>query len=364
MTHQQHFPLPDTLPLPSGHNPQHKDLVKQHWNVTFARQTRISVVAKRIMARVFDQIRDDDFQLRDHYQLTLGDITDCAGISRDNAYREVEAALSELAAAAWVFKNVDSDEWEIRNLLDTTKPQPVGYKNGNITVLLNPQLSRYFIQIAHYTTYGLDDYMKLRSWYSMRLYEILSAFRDTGFWEVSIEEYRQLLDCGYKTDKRKRMLKNKEGQPLLKYPNVNDLISNTTTEPLSELADTKLAFQVKPRLEAQRVGRGRRKIVGLHFELLNPVRKEIPAHWFNYDSTKALIEKLRSWKVSDKNIALYAEVLKEGGIKKLTREWDAKERSDRRIDSKEKYCNAAFVRVAKKQMEETRRDALQAKQNI
>ena len=50
-----------TLLLSLAYAPQHRDLVKQHWNVTFARQVKVSVVAKRIMARVLDQIRDDDF---------------------------------------------------------------------------------------------------------------------------------------------------------------------------------------------------------------------------------------------------------------------------------------------------------------
>ncbi len=52
------------LPLGLTYEPKHKDIVKQHWNVTFARQGRMSVSAKRIMARVIDQIRDDDFKLR------------------------------------------------------------------------------------------------------------------------------------------------------------------------------------------------------------------------------------------------------------------------------------------------------------
>jgi plasmid replication initiation protein len=220
------------LPLTLVYEPQHKELVKQHWNVTFARQIKMSVAAKRIMARVLDQIRDDDFQLREYYQLALGDITDSVGISRENAYREVEVALRELVATSWEFKDVENEKWQIRHLLDTTKEQPVGYQNGVITVLLNPQLAPYFIQIAHYTTYRLDSYLKLRSWYSMRLYEILAAFRDTGVWEVGLDEYRQLLDCWHQTDKRGRVLKDKDGQPRLKYPSVNDLISYTTTEPL------------------------------------------------------------------------------------------------------------------------------------
>lgn len=356
--------LAPSLPLSLAYEPQHRSIVKQHWNVTFARQGKMSVTAKRIMARVLDQIRDDDFHLREYYQLAIADITESAGINRDNAYREIESALRELAAASWEFKSVDTEQWHLRHLLDTTKETPVGYSGGTMTVLLNPQLAPYFLQLAHYTTYRLDSYLKLRSWYSMRLYEILAAFRDTGFWEVSIEEYRKLLDCWHQTDKRGRVLKDKEGAPKLKYPNVNDLINYTTTEPLAELAETELAFQIIPRHETDRVGRGRKKIVGLRFELLQPQLTTIPPAWLAHPVTGPIIEKLRSWKVNDKNIALYATILQRAGITKLIRGWEQKQVSQRAIDSPEKYCNAAFVRAAKAIIEEQKAEALQVKQDL
>ncbi|MFD2719687.1 replication initiation protein [Hymenobacter monticola] len=354
---------PPIYPLGLVYEPEHKEFVKQHWNVTFARQGKLSVTAKRILARVFDQIRDDDFQLRDFYQLAIADITEFVNTTRETAYREMEGALRELAAATWEFKNLDNEQWHVRNLLDTTKERPVGYHGGVITVLLNPQLSPYFIQLAHYTTYRLDNYLKLRSWYSMRLHEILSAFRDTGFWEVGLQEYRQLLDCWYLTDKRGRVQKNKDGHPRLKYTNVNDLIRNTTAEALQELAETEVAFEVEPRYETARVGRGRRKIVGLRFDLLQPRLTTIPITWLTDPVKGALVEKLRRWKVADQHIALYATILQVSGINKLIREWQLKEISDHRIDSREKYCNAAFVRAAKQILEQQKADALQIRKD-
>lgn len=364
MASSRHPTLALNLPLSLEYQPQHRSVVKQHWNVTFARQAKMSVTAKRILARVLDQIRDDDFLLREYYQLAITDITESAGINRDNAYREIESALRDLAAASWEFKSIDTEQWHIRHLLDTTKETPVGYSGGTVTVLLNPQLAPYFLQLAHYTTYRLDSYLKLRSWYSMRLYEILAAFRDTGFWEVSIEEYRKLLDCWHQTDKRGRVVKDKEGMPKLKYPNVNDLIRNTTIEPQAELAETELAFQLVPRHETARAGRGRRRIVGLRFELLRPQLTTIPPAWLTHPVTGPIIEKLRAWKVSDKNIALYATVLQRAGITKIIRGWEQKQVSQRAIDSPEKYCNAAFVRAAKAIIEEQKVEALQIKQDL
>lgn len=52
------------LPLGLTYEPKHKDLVKQHWNVTFARQGRMSVTAKRIMTRGRKKITGFKFTLK------------------------------------------------------------------------------------------------------------------------------------------------------------------------------------------------------------------------------------------------------------------------------------------------------------
>lgn len=162
--------LPLTLPLGLVDEPQHQELVKQHWNVTFARQGKMSVTAKRIMARVLDQIRDDDYELRPFFQLQISDIVEEAGITKKVAQREVEGSLLELGSAIWVFKSLETqegeaDKWYMRHLLDTKKKMGVGYENGIITIILNPELAPYFIQVAHYTKFKLNNYMSLRSWY-------------------------------------------------------------------------------------------------------------------------------------------------------------------------------------------------------
>jgi plasmid replication initiation protein len=336
-----------TIPLGLTYEPEHKAIVKQHWNVTFARQGRMSVAAKRIMARVIDQIRDDDFKLRPLYQFRIADIITDAGIARETAYKEVQGALRELTAATWEFESLDSSEWYIRHLLDTTKEKAVGYKDGIITVLLNPQLEPYFIQIAHYTKYQLNNYMTLRSWYSMRFFEILSAYRDTGIWSPTIEQYRQLMDCWYEKDKRGKVKKDKDGNPKMKYPDTRDLIRFTMNEPIEELASTNLAFTYEPVYETERMTRGRKKITGFRFKLQRKQDGKIPEYWLQNTVVARVIEGLRVWKVTDKNIASYLEDIGTEAVNRLIYSWQLKENSDERINDRVKYCNAVFVRMGK-----------------
>lgn len=351
-------PLPAELsPLPAilTYTPEHKQVVKQHWNVTFARQKKMTPMAKRIMALVIDQIRDDDYELRPCYQFRISDLASKSDLSEQTLYNYVEAALRELSRVTWEFqnpRNKDSQnprdyEWYVRNLLDTTKDDRVGYKDGVVTVLLNPQLSPYFIQIAHYSKFQVESYMHLRSWYSMRFFEILSAFRDKGEWIVSIEDYRQLMDCWQQKDIYNRVKKDKDGTPVMKYPSTKDLIAYTITEPMDELKDTSLAFNYEPIYEQGGGRRGRPKIISLCFKLLHPQTDELPSEWQEHPKTASAIEGMRQFKVSDRNLRLYAKDIGSTRILQLLREWQIKETSDKRIDDRAKYCNAVFVREGK-----------------
>ncbi len=357
--------IPAPLPLGLVYLPQHKELVKQHWNVTFSRQRKISVLAKRIMARVLDQIKDDDFELRPFYQLRILDVVTDAGVKPESVYKEVEGAILELMAIVWTFKTPGSSEWRARHLLDTTKEETAGYKNGIISIPLNPALADYFINVAHYTSYQLAHYMRLKSWYSMRFFEILSAFKDTAIWEVSIEEYRSLMDCGPVLDKRQQPKKDKAGKVLLKYPLVKDLINYTTKEPLEELADSDVAFIMSPVYDAERGTRGRPKIVRLRFELLHKQQLSIPASWLADPITAALIERLRGWGVTDKSIATCAPTLGRDGVKKILREWDLKQlHPTDRMNNKAAYCNTALRKAASGILEQQKAEALQVRKDL
>jgi plasmid replication initiation protein len=350
------------LELDLKYEPEFRGEVKQHWNVTFAHQKKISVYGKRIMARVIDQIRDNDYQLRDFYQLHISSILEGTDIDTETAYAKIKGALYELADVKWEFESIDHKEWYFRHLLDTTKEQRVGYKEGVITILLNPQLAPYLVKAAHYSRFPLNGYMNLKSWYSMRFFEILAAWQDKGYWEVAVDDYRQYMDCWHEYDKRGQIKKGKNGQPLVKYANTMLLIANTMKEPEKELAGTDFEFTFTPIYETSRPTRGRKKIIRFRFELKKgPVLKDIPASWLEHADTGSIIVRLREWKVTDANIVKYAPILKQEGALELLKAWEAKNRSNRHIDDKLRYCNAAFVRAGKKALDDAKQAKIDAK---
>ena len=352
------------LQLDLQYVPTPTNQVKQSRSATLSHQRKMSVYGKRILARVMEQITENDSQLREFYQLRVSSIVDDTELDVVSAYSFVKRALRELATVQWEFEDLENREWYFLHLLDSTKPMRVGIKNGIITIILNPELAPHFVNIAgQYSTYKLDAYMGLHTWYAMRFYEILSLFRDTGWWEISLDEFRLLMDCGVETDKWGRPKKDKRGQPVMKLASAKDLIKNTVFNAQKELASTNCAFDFKPILE-QKATRGRPKIVSLRFDLRQKELRAIPTAWLADQAVARLIDRLRGFAVTEKNIAQYLPSLGIVAAQKLVREWQLKENSQHRIDDKLRYCNAVFVRQGKLAIEEKRIEALQARRQV
>lgn len=307
-----------------------KEYAKQHWNITFARQKMVSIYAKRIMALVLAQLQEQDKEFPEYFEVKASDV--CNYEESRTPYAYIKTAFDELTSLKWTFedlsKGTGKEILEVVLLINRFR-----YENGLITVVLNPYLKPYFLELAkNYTIYELKHYMTFKSWYSMRLFEILSALKDTGVWNVSIEKFRKLMDCEKK------------------YERTPDLIKKTLAEPLKELSKTKMAFDYEVIYDANGKA-GRKSAVSLKFTILKPQISTIPQEWNNYPNTQRLIKILYSFKVSEANIVRYGPVLGDD-VGKLIGQWQKKNIGKSPIENPELYCNAAFVRAAKAKLKE------------
>ena len=319
-----------------------KAFIKQHWNLTFARQKKISIYSKRIMANVMAMINNES-DFRPFYKMHISDVvfpspkdkTLTSDETPSSYYTKIRNAFEELADLKWLIEDQKQNRFVYHHLLDTTKTMAndgiqSSYQNGEIIIVLNPALKPYFFELAHYTTYDLKYYMHLKSWYSMRLFELLSAFKDTGIWTVSIKEFRLLKDCQEK------------------YPQTRDLLKHTLNEPTLELAGTNMEFVFTTVFDQKSVKtKGSPSISGLIFYLNKVEIKKIPEYWNDSDKFRKAREKLLKFRISEPHIVRYAEPLGEKGVNKLIHAWEMKQNSSDKINDLTRYCNAAFVRAGK-----------------
>lgn len=347
------------LPLELEQEPNYKDIVKQNWRFTFSRQVITSVYAKRVIGLIVAQMKADG-EFKPYYQIRAADIIRETGLNRDEVYYRISRVVFELAHVVFFFENPKEEIIIPRSLLDLTRfENPAGYHKGVLTVAFNPALKDIIMELAHYSDYELSAYLRFSSWYSMRLWELLSAFRDTGWMELPIDEYRDLMGCGYVLNPRTNepIIDKKTKKPKVKYPEAKDLIKKTTSEPLKELADTELAFTVSGVEDKLKVGRGRRPIVAVRFELLHKQRstKEKLQMWCNTSDTfKKTYERLKKYKIEDEYIAKYTKAIGKEELNKLLHIWDLRQlpTSKEPILNPEKYCNKVFKEVGEKALKQ------------
>lgn len=312
--------------------------VRQHWNATFARQKKVSVLSKKIMSAVMSQIQKDDKDFKGYYQFHISNFVS-EEESGTKIYSDVKKAFNELTDLKWLFEDLEKKKFAYRHLINTSDAN-CGYSNGTITIVLNPLLKPFFLELAHYTIYQLKWYMTFSNWYSMRLYELLSVYKDTGIWIVDIAEYRKLMDC---EDKYKN---KKDGS----Y-NDSDMIKKTIETSIIELEKTDCAFTVEAKKEDKRpIGaKGRRAFVQLEFRLKKVEQKKVSIAWKTAPNNIKTFEKLHNkYKISEANLVQYFDAIGVKEVLDLLKKWDAKELSDKPILDKVSYCNKVFVGMGKK----------------
>lgn len=300
-------------------------------------QKKVSVLTKKILTHVFAQIGREDEELKPYYTVLKSSLGKMSG--REIETKHMKASFRELLNISWLIDTIDEKNPQkkgfiAKHLLNTSSHINCSYTNGVITLVLNPTLAPFLLQLGNYTNYQLKWYMNFSSWYSTRIYELLSVYKNTGWWYVELDELRSLLDCEHK------------------YKNETTLFLNKTLkEPLEELKGTDCEFTFEkieaPKIQGQR---GRRAVVALKFTLKNKSVSKIPKNWYVDDQrTKLINDALNNWKITEVNFYNYAPSIGMDNIKILFKEWHRRQNFDAsgRIQDVEKYCNSEFVRIGK-----------------
>jgi Initiator Replication protein len=346
-----------TLPLDLIDQPVYKDIIKQNWSLTFSHQVMTSVYTKRTIALVIAQMKEEG-DMREFYQIRAIDIIRQTGLDRSEVYKHMRLILRELIGVCFMFESKDDDIIIPRHLVDTTRfKNPVGYENGVLTVAFNPTLRDVIMELSHYSQYELDTYMRFSSWYSMRLWEILYAFRDKAYIEFDIENYRNWMGCGaIINDKTGEPKRDKDGKiKYAKYPGHSDMIDKTTREPLKEFEGTLLDFTVEA-IKGISYGKGRPPIEKIRFNLKyhqRSISEKIKIKCEENEEFKRVYERLKKYSVSDENVVKYTFVIGKKRLNELLYQWDLRQQGDskNKIDNPLAFCNKVIIEEGKKVLE-------------
>jgi len=71
----------------------------------------------------------------------------------------------------------------------------VSSKNSYVDISVNPNLEYILNELTgNFTKFELGEFTDLRSVYSKTAFRLLKQFRQTGYWKIKIEDFREVLD--------------------------------------------------------------------------------------------------------------------------------------------------------------------------
>lgn len=190
---------------------RHSTVVKSNDLIQKSRFS-LSLLQQRILLYLISQITpvDDDFKL---YEFSIAEFCKVCGISYNGrSYNEIKAIIKEIAdKSVWITLADEKTETLVRWI---EKPY-INADDGYVRIKLDADMKPYLLQLReNFTQFELIYTLKMKSKYSIRLYELIKSIHYNELKEYSrtykVEELKVLLDgTAYDTfkDFHQRVLK-------------------------------------------------------------------------------------------------------------------------------------------------------------
>lgn len=155
-----------------------------------AKQTPMTMQEARLLRLVIMQVSkmDEDFM---EYEASIFEIVDLIGGSYQNIHNEIKNICERLASQKIAVRT--GENWSFRPWMAL-----IEYRDGKIKLALNKYVKPYVIEFDDlFTQYEMNDVMQLKSYYALRIYEILkmkytSCYKNKNIFDFTIEELREM----------------------------------------------------------------------------------------------------------------------------------------------------------------------------
>lgn len=190
----------NSKPYPIVYNKEHytvlaNDIIKGKQDMTLQQA--------RIIRLLVTQIVKQDKDLK-NYTCRIQELARFLGIDSSNLYKDVQKFCDELLGLrVHVETGNPKEPWEIFQWLQLAKYDG----NGNITLELSNKMKPYVIELDKwFTQYQLGNILAMKSFYSIRLYELIKCQDgitrvEKDYHEFTIDYLRQYFCCEKKYKK-------------------------------------------------------------------------------------------------------------------------------------------------------------------
>lgn len=189
---------------------------------------RLSVLEQRILLAAIAQIKPSEEELDNKgYPINIAEFREIVGLKGKGYYSEIKELTYGLVERGIIINEEDGD-------LQTSWLSSAKYHNQSGVVYLNfdPRLKPYLLKLKQsYTAYQLRYVIKLKSKYSIRIYELLKQYEKIGSREFALEEFRAMIGI--------------EGDKYTMFGDLNRNVLKKAQKEMLETTDIKFIYKTK-----------------------------------------------------------------------------------------------------------------------
>lgn len=201
---------------------------------------KLSVQEQRIILTMISMIKPGDVDFKP-YNFRIKDFADMVGIKGHSTYSDIKNITRDLRKKGFTITEPDGD-------LQIGWVSSVKYydNEGSLELSFDPKLKPYLLALKkEFTRYQIKNVIRLKSAYSVRIYELLKQYQAVGSRIFDLEDLRIVLGI--------------PDEKLRPYSNFKLRVIEKAKE---ELINTDIIFTYEP------IKAGRR-VTGLHFTIKN-----------------------------------------------------------------------------------------------
>lgn len=193
----------------------------------------------RLVITVASMIRAEDENFRE-YSVEAKEFAELMGADVDNAYRSLKE-LGEMLLSKPLKIDKDHGGFLICNWFSSYEYFP---GEGRISCSFDPKLKPYMLELqSHFTKYNLANVLRMKSTYSIRLYELAKSWEDTGWFIIGVDDFKATMGCS-------------DSYPL--YADLKRKVITRAIKEINELTDIEILYNEK------KTGK---KVTGLDFRI-------------------------------------------------------------------------------------------------
>lgn len=223
----------------------------------------MSVTEQRLLLYCISKIKPKD-KADKLYRVKIRDIYRACGI--DNANKKAYEAMKEAVKRLDSF-NFYQKDGELVHWIRDTKVDPKD-DHGYISFRFDPRITQYLFNVRKYfTEYQLGNALRMRSVYSIRLYELMKSYGNLKGKSFTLDELAYLLGADIRTEKMR--IKREDGQETIvyitkdnksykQYRNLKQKVIDPAIKEINEGTDILLSY------EEIKTGR---KVTGIRFDI-------------------------------------------------------------------------------------------------